>query len=65
MHLHEADTRRRDGQTSWDAYGREAASAGGRGLLVRVTGRCGDKGRLTELSGIRLSVPAPVDAERP
>jgi len=60
MHIHEADARRRDGETSWALYGKEAAAADGKGLLARIKGRRDDKGRLKELAGFRLGDLRPM-----
>jgi hypothetical protein len=60
MHIHEADARRRDGETSWAEYGRDAAAAEGKGLLTRITGRRDGDGRLKELAGMRLGDLRPM-----
>lgn len=52
MHIAEVDARRREGLTSWEAYGNEAATAEGRRRLGRV--RRDAKGRLKALAGVRV-----------
>jgi hypothetical protein len=54
MHISEADARRREGETSWEVYGREAAAAEGRRRLPLLGHRRDAEGRLKSLEGLRL-----------